>query len=196
VDSELATARLTLRRFTPADAEGLLALDGDREVMRFIDRHTKSLAEIEAQVLPRFLGFHTRHPGFGFWAADIRGENTFAGWFGLRAVEPSADAMVHWPDAAGEASVAELGYRLRRSAWGRGYATEGARALVHWAFTELGVSEVAATTMAVNTASRAVMEKAGLRYARTIHVDWATPLPGTEHGEVEYRLHRDDWSPR
>ena len=50
-----------------------------------------------------------------------------------------------------------------------------------------------ATTMTVNARSRAVMEKAGLRYARTVHLDWPDPVDGTEHGDVEYRLSRDDW---
>jgi len=47
--------------------------------------------------------------------------------------------------------------------------------------------------MTVNARSRAVMEKAGLRYARTVHLDWPDPVDGTEHGDVEYRLSRDDW---
>jgi RimJ/RimL family protein N-acetyltransferase len=78
--------------------------------------------------------------------------------------------------------------------WGRGYATEGARALVRWAFTELGVDEVVATTMAVNARSRAVMERAGLRYARTVYLTWPEPLDGNSRGDVEYRLRREDWA--
>jgi RimJ/RimL family protein N-acetyltransferase len=100
--------------------------------------------------------------------------------------------MDDWPDApAGQVAVATLGYRLRRSAWGRGYATEGARTLVRHAFTELGVGRVAATTMAVNTRSRRVLEKAGLRHVRTPYLDWPDPLPGNEHGDVEYELSLD-----
>lgn len=53
--------------------------------------------------------------------------------------------------------------------------------------------EVVATTMTVNTRSRAVMERAGLRYARTVHLTWDDPLDGNEHGDVEYRLRREDW---
>ncbi len=78
--------------------------------------------------------------------------------------------------------------------WGRGYATEGARALARRAFTELGVGEVVATTMAVNTRSRAVMERAGLRYARTVHMTWPEPLDGNSRGDVGYRLRREDWA--
>ena len=55
------------------------------------------------------------------------------------------------------------------------------------------MAELVATTMAVNVRSRRVMEKAGLRYARTVQVAWDDPLPGTEQGEVEYRLRRDDY---
>jgi RimJ/RimL family protein N-acetyltransferase len=143
--------------------------------------------------LPRFLGDYARYRDFGHWAADTRSDRDFVGWFGLTPVTPSAAAMVHWPDAPSGTGVAALGHRLRRRAWGRGYATEGARALVRRAFTELGVDEVVATTMAVNTRSRAVMEKAGLRYARTVHLVWPQPLEGNEHGDVEYRLRRDDW---
>jgi RimJ/RimL family protein N-acetyltransferase len=193
MDAVLATSRMVLRRFTQDDAGGLLALDADPEVMRFLGP-VRSRAEIEASVLPRFLACHARHPGFGYWAAQDRAGDELIGWFGLRPVAPGKTAIVDWPDApAGDTAVAELGYRLRRSAWGRGYGTEGARALVCRAFTELGVSRVVATTMTVNARSRRVLEKAGLKHARTVHLHWPDPLPGNEHGDVEYELRRDDW---
>jgi RimJ/RimL family protein N-acetyltransferase len=196
VEPVQVTERLALRRFTPADAGNLLALDGDPLVMRFLDHRTKSRAQIEAEVLPRFLTCHRRNGDFGYWAAQTRGDGAFIGWFGLRPVTPTGAAMVDWPDAPpGDASVVSLGYRLRASAWGRGYATEGARALVRRAFTGLGVRQIVATTMAVNTASRRVLEKTGLTYVRTVYLDWPDPLPGNEHGDVEYQLRRYDWAP-
>lgn len=73
---------------------------------------------------------------------------------------------------------------------GHGYATEGARALVDEGFRELGVHHVVASTMAVNTGSRRVLEKCGIHYVRTVHLDWPDPLPGSEHGDVEYTLDR------
>jgi RimJ/RimL family protein N-acetyltransferase len=196
VEPVLMTERLALRRFTAADVDRLLELDGDPAVMRFISRQTRSRAEIEAEVLPRFLGYYARHAGFGHWAAETRGDGEFIGWFGLRPVRATGAAMVDWADAPLPARTAALGYRLCRRAWGRGYATEGARALVRRAFTELGVEEVVATTMTVNTRSRAVLEKAGLAYARTVHLNWPDPLDGNEHGDVEYRLRRGDWLAR
>jgi RimJ/RimL family protein N-acetyltransferase len=192
----LETERLVLRRVTAADVDNLLALDGDPEVMRYLEPRVKTRAQIETEVLPLFLGRHQRYPDFGRWAADARDGGDFIGWFGLRPVQPSGAAMVDWPDAPPGSGVAEIGYRLRRSAWGRGYATEGARALVRQAFTELGVREVVATTMAVNARSRAVLERAGLLYARTVHLTWDEPLDGNSRGDVEYRLRREDWIAR
>jgi RimJ/RimL family protein N-acetyltransferase len=196
VEPGLVTERLVLRRFTVADADNLLALDGDPEVMRYLEPRIKTRAQIEAEVLPLFLGRHQMCPDFGRWAADDRDGGDFVGWFGLRPVQPSEAAMVDWPDAPLGSGVAEIGYRLRRSAWGRGYATEGARALVRRAFTELGVREIVATTMTVNTRSRAVLERAGLRHARTVHLDWDEPLDGNSRGDVEYRRSREDWIAR
>src|ERR1700733_4395799 len=157
VERGLETERLVLRRFTPADVGNLLALDGDPEVMRYLEPRVKTRAQIEAEVLPLFLGRHQPCPDFGRWAADARDSGDFVGWFGLRPVQPSDAAIVDWADAPPGSGVAELGYRLRGSAWGRGYATEAARALVRRAFTELGVREVVATTMTVNARSRAVL---------------------------------------
>ena len=189
----MLTERLALRRFTGDDAANLLSLDGDPRVMRFLTGTTRSLAQIRDEVLPYLAGCHLRYPGFGYWVAETLADGEFIGWFGLRPVTPTDDAIEHWPDARGQTGVASLGYRLRRSAWGQGYATEGARALVRLAFTGLGVREVVATTMAVNTGSRRVLEKAGLRYAHTVHLDWPEPLDGNEHGDVEYRLLREEW---
>jgi len=90
-------------------------------------------------------------------------------------------------------SDVELGYRLLPSAWGRGLATEGARLLVRRAFADLGVHRVVATTMAVNVASRRVLEKAGLRHVDTFFADWPDPIPGAEHGDVVYALTRQEW---
>jgi RimJ/RimL family protein N-acetyltransferase len=194
VEPVQVTERLVLRQFTAAGAGDLLVLDGDPRVMRFLEPTIKSRAQIQAQVLPRLLACYDRYPGFGFWAAHTRTGGAFIGWFGLRPVTPTAGPMVEWPDAPpGDTAVASLGYRLRASAWGRGYATEGAQALVRRAFTELGVSRIVATTMAVNTASRRVLEKAGLTCTRTVHLDWPQPLPGNEHGDVEYQLDRSAW---
>ncbi len=162
----LVADRLTLRRFVPTDVDNLLTLDGDPQVMRFLDRKTRSRAEIEAAVLPRFLSYYERHRDFGVWAAETRAESRFVGWFSLRPVTRSDGPIVHWSKWVDQTSIVEIGYRLRRDAWGHGYATEVTRALVCHAFNHLNVEEIVATTMTVNAASRRVMEKAGLQYRR------------------------------
>ena len=87
----------------------------------------------------------------------------------------------------------ELGYRLRKASWGKGYAAEGSRALIDRGFTDFGVQRVVASTMVVNVASRRVMEKAGLRFVRIFHQDWPDKIEGDEEGDVEYALLRSEW---
>ncbi|GIH05793.1 GNAT family acetyltransferase [Rhizocola hellebori] len=171
----LETERLTLREFTPSDVDNLYALDSDPGVMRFINggRPTPR-EEIETELLPRIL-----REG-GKWAAIERASSDFVGWFALTTV-------------LGARSERELGYRLRTNAWGKGYATEGSRALIRYGFTELGLTRVVANTMTVNAGSRRVMEKCGLSYLRTYHLAWPETIEGTELGDVEYELTRADW---
>ena len=184
-DVFLQTERLVLRRFRRADVNLLVDLDSDPDVMRFI---TGGIAtpreEIEAEVLPAFLGYYDRYDGYGFWAAVEREPRVFVGWFHLR---PAPEAPVDEP---------ELGYRLNRAAWGRGLATEGSRALIDVAFTRLGARRVVAETMAVNAASRRVMEKVGMRLVRSFHQDWPYRIEGEEHGDVEYAMTRAEWETR
>lgn len=182
----LETERLVLRRFTPDDVDHLVALDAEPEVMRFINggRPTPR-EEIASAVLPHFLRYHATSSSYGFWAVEEKATGRFIGWFHLR---PDPDHPV--PDEP------ELGYRLLRDAWGHGYATEGSRALIARAFEELGARRVWAATMAINVASRRVMEKAGLRHVRAFHANWPERIPGDEHGDVEYALTREEWLSR
>jgi RimJ/RimL family protein N-acetyltransferase len=178
----LETGRLVLRRFTEADEDNLVELDADPAVMRFIGSGPPSREEVRSRILPIFFGFYERFEGFGFWAAEEKSTGRFLGWFHFRPDknEPSNREI-------------ELGYRLRRSAWGKGYATEGSRALIRKGFTELGVEHVVAETMAVNLGSRRVMEKSGLKLVRTFQRDGLDSVEGFEQGVVEYALAKADW---
>ncbi len=179
----LETERLILRRFTPGDVDPVTDLDADPAVMRYINGGRPTPRdEIRDDYLPSWLAYYERGDRYGFWAAIERRTGTFLGWFHLR---PQPDDPEDEP---------ELGYRLIASAWGRGYATEGSRALIRKAFTELGARRVYATTMVVNVASWRVMEKAGLRRIRLFHQPWPDRIEGEEHGDVEYALTRDEWA--
>jgi RimJ/RimL family protein N-acetyltransferase len=178
----LETERILLRRFTESDVGNLHDLDGDPEVMRFLNGGKPTPRDmIRNETLPRFLRSYEPFEGFGVWAAIERWSGEFVGWFEF------------CPRKGAGPEEVELGYRLRRSAWGKGYATEGSRALIRKGFTELGVQRVMAETMAVNAASRRVMEKAGLRYVRTFHQQWPERIEGDEQGDVEYALTKADW---
>ena len=178
----LESERLFLRRFTMDDADLLFELDNDPEVMRYVNGGVPvPREEIVHDFLPAFLSYYERFEGYGFWAAIEKPTRRFLGWFHFR---PGEGAGPFEP---------ELGYRLHRFAWNHGYATEGSRALIRKGFTELGVERVTAHAMAVNVASRRVMEKAGLRLVRTFHADWPVRIPGDEQGDVEYALDRRQW---
>lgn len=178
----LRTQRLRLHRFTESDVDLLVELDGDPQVMRFLTGGRPTPREVvERQTLPRILRYYRCHPGFGTWAAVEHAGGAFVGWFALG------------PRGGGQPGEVELGYRLRRAFWGRGYATEGASALIHRGFTELGVQRVMAQTMTVNAASRRVLRRCGLTFVRTFFLQWPEQIDGGEHGDVEYALTRAQW---
>lgn len=165
----LETERLLLRPMVMADAHALLALDADPEVMRHLNGGRPSTPAEIAAGLPGWVGHR-------WMAADVAGQ--FVGWFSIRPSGPAER---------------ELGYRLRREHWGRGYATEGSLAVIAAAFDQFGAARVWGQTMTVNHRSRAVMERCGLRYVRTFHAEWNEPIEGTAQGDVEYELLRDEW---
>jgi len=186
----LQTARLTLRPCSPDDCADFMALELDPEVMRYlngghaVDHAPVDPAQIDtAQIDPAqtdpdapFLMPRGTEPYV--WTARRTADGAFVGWFCL------------WPESEG---LAELGYRLRRTAWGQGLASEGAAALVAWGFDSAGYDRITACTMTVNMGSRRVMEKLGMRHDRTVPYDFA-PFPGSEQGEVWYELTRAAWN--
>lgn len=181
----LQTERLVLRDMTVDDGDALVELDSDPEVTHFITGgKPTSHEEMEQKILSYWLGFHEQGPLWGFFATLDRSTGEFLGWFHLRAGDGHGD------------EEPELGYRLKRSAWGRGLATEGSQALVDSAFRDGGATRVLAETMVVNSGSRRVMEKVGMRLVRVFHADWPHPIPGDEHGDVEYAIERADWERR
>jgi RimJ/RimL family protein N-acetyltransferase len=172
----LQTMRLMLNPCCPSDGADFMDLERDPEVMRFLNG---GHAIDHGQSHPDATFLMPRGTESCVWTARRTSNGAFVGWFCL------------WPESEG---VAELGYRLRRMEWGQGLASEGASALVDWGFSSGGYDKIFASTMAVNRASRRVLEKIGLNYARTVHIDWPDPIPGSEDGEVEYELMRSEWS--
>lgn len=164
---DLRTDRLSLRSWRDADLEPYAALNVDREVMRYFpaplsrDESDASAGRIRAGIAER---------GWGLWALELRASGEFVGFTGLNPV----------PDDVAEAAGiggTEVGWRLARSAWGHGYATEAGTEAMRFAHDELGLAEVVSFTAASNVRSRAVMERLGLRHDR----DFEHPRLAVDH---------------
>ncbi|MFD0556949.1 RimJ/RimL family protein N-acetyltransferase [Stackebrandtia endophytica] len=171
----LTTERIRLRRFTPDDVTLLHRLDADPEVMAYLTGGGATPLEEIREQLTGYLDVYEKHDGPGHWPPRNSTARSSVG-------SPSNRVIRAWNWDG-----------LRRESWGKGYAAETAIALVDAAFTRFGAERVWAQTMAVNRRSRRVMERTGLRYIRTFHPTFDDPIPGTEHGEVEYAITRQQW---
>jgi RimJ/RimL family protein N-acetyltransferase len=177
---ELSTDRLILRRWRPADREPFAALNADPEVMRhFPETLTREASDAFADRIERLLA----QQGWGLWAVEVTETGTFIGFTGLN--RPSFEA--HFTPAV------EIGWRLSRSAWGHGYATEAARAVTAFAFGTLELDELVSFTAAANDRSRRVMER--LHMTRDPRDDFDHPALPPGHPlerHVLYRLRATD----
>jgi RimJ/RimL family protein N-acetyltransferase len=178
---DLRTDRLLLTPVTDQHTDLLVELNSDPEVMAYIRGRAASRDETLAEWRQRLEHQSDPARGLGYWAGFEGG--TFAGWW-------SASSFDGRPEVAG------IGYRLRTESWGRGLATEGARAMVSQAFATPGIERVFASTMAINTGSRRVLEKLRMAHTRTWVEEWDEPIPGWEQGEVSYELTRAEWERR
>jgi RimJ/RimL family protein N-acetyltransferase len=146
----IETPRLRLRDWRDDDVEAWIAMNADPRVTEFFARpSTREGSESRAGEIREEL---TRR-GYGWWVVEIRGGPAFAGVICLRDV----------PFAAHFTPAREIGWRFAPANWGHGYATEGARAALDFAFTRLQWDEVVAMTVPTNLRSRRVMERLGMR---------------------------------
>ncbi|GAA0425255.1 GNAT family acetyltransferase [Acrocarpospora corrugata] len=179
----LRSSRILLVPLSDDHLEHEVELDADPEVMRYLgDGRARTREKVERLHIER-LAVAQHVPGLGFWAGFV--DETFVGWWILEPPER--------PDQGPIEGQAELGYRLLRRHWRKGLASEGARELLRHGFADLGLDRIFAETMAVNTGSRATMAAIGMTHVRTFHMDWEQPLSGSEHGEVEYAITREQW---
>ena len=176
----LRTDRLLLRKWRDDDLVPFAALNADPEVME----HFPAVLEREqSDGLGRWIGTHLDREGFGLWAVEVAGEVPFIGFVGLNRVPFDA----HFTPAV------EVGWRLARPHWGKGYATEAARAALTFGFNELGLTEIVSFTTEGNQRSRAVMERLGMRRDPSDDFDHPSPVIGARlRRHVLYRLRRPD----
>jgi len=159
---ELTTERLVLRTPTLGDLPAWHAVYEDAEEVWY-GTPRSSLEENRAK-LERQLEHHEQH-GYGMWAVELGGETIGAA--GLQHLEGGPEV--------------EVGYRLLKTHWGNGYATESARASIDYGFEEVGLDRIVAVALETNLPSRRVLEKCGLREIGLTHVY------GLEHMKYEIR---------
>jgi ribosomal-protein-alanine N-acetyltransferase len=178
---ELRTARLILRPWRDEDLAYFAGLNADPRVMEHLPQ---TLDRAESDLLAaRIRGHFSRH-GYGLWALEAPGVASFLGFTGLCI--PSFDE--HFTPCV------EIGWRLAWEYWGRGYATEAARASLAYGFQTLGLDEIVAMTVPRNTRSRRVMEKLEMSYRP--EDDFGHPRVPEGHPlrrHVLYRLSRRAW---
>jgi RimJ/RimL family protein N-acetyltransferase len=148
---ELRTERLYLRRWRLADRAPFATLNADPQVMEYLPT---PLSPQDSDALAARIEAHFEQHGFGLWAVEVAGSTPFAGFIGLST--PRFEA--HFTPCV------EIGWRLARAHWGRGFATEGARAALAFGFETLGLAEIVSFTVPENLQSRRVMEKLGMSH--------------------------------
>ncbi|MGL4884275.1 MAG: GNAT family N-acetyltransferase [Waterburya sp.] len=156
----LQTPRLILRQLNEDDLDNLVILDSDPEVMRFINGGIAvSRQAIAENFLPYVMSYDNQDE-LGFWAIIEKSSQEFIGWIFLR---PETDFKLLQQLNLADSEAIELGYRIRKLSWGKGYTTEASQALVNRCFTESKINKINAWALAENKASVRVMEKAGLK---------------------------------
>ncbi|MFF2041468.1 GNAT family N-acetyltransferase [Kitasatospora sp. NPDC058170] len=172
--AELRTNRLTLRRWRDSDLEPWAAMNADPEVREHLgdlltsEQSQASMARFEAEFEER---------GYGWWAVEVQATGEFIGFAGLDQVD---DDMPF--------TGVEIGWRLARSAWGRGYATEAALAVLAYGFDTLEFPEILAVTTATNVRSQAVMRRIGMTRDPADDFDDLTVPEGPLRPSVLYRI--------
>jgi RimJ/RimL family protein N-acetyltransferase len=156
------TERLRLRGWRDEDLQPFAALCADPRVMRWVGRgEPQDRAQAEASL--QAIRDHWMRHGFGLWAAEERASRELAGFVGLARLDDGSRDV-------------EIGWRLRRGAWGRGLATEGALAAREHAFDELGLARLVALVHPENAASIRVVGKLGMTFERERVSRHGTPV--------------------
>jgi RimJ/RimL family protein N-acetyltransferase len=166
---------MALTRTNWPDVDDVVALNADTEVTRYLDHgRPMTAAWVLAEEMPRLMAHNGRADRLGSWVARDRETGNFLGWFMITPVDEPLRTV-------------ELTYRLRRRAWGRGYDIEGMLRMIEIA-RAAHMSTVIATMMAVDLASRRLMEKAGLHLVHTLVSGTTEPTAAAARRNVDYAL--------
>jgi RimJ/RimL family protein N-acetyltransferase len=171
----IQTQRLHLRLWRDKDLPAFAAMNADPRVMEFFPR---PLDRDESNARAVRIREHFARHGFGLWAVDVPGVAEFVGFVGLSV----PDFEAHFTPCV------EVGWRLGHEHWGRGYATEAARAALDFGFQRLALEEIVSFTVPANQRSRRVMEQIGM--IRTPDDDFDHPVLPEGHPLRRHVLYR------
>jgi RimJ/RimL family protein N-acetyltransferase len=171
----IATPRLLLREWREEDRAPFAALNADPRVMEFFPT---TLDRAQSDGVVAHIGAHFDLYHFGLWAIEVPGVADFVGFCGLVTVRFAA----HFTPAI------EIGWRLAHAHWGRGYATEAARAALDDGFARIGLREIVAFAVVANQRSRRVMERIGMTHAPAD--DFDHPFIPAQHPLCHHVLYR------
>ncbi|MER7171270.1 GNAT family N-acetyltransferase [Streptomyces mesophilus] len=172
----IETGRLVLRRWRDEDVAAMAAVNADPEVMRWIgDGSVRDEARTRAGI--EAVEREWEHQGFGLFAVEVRGSGRLAGFTGLTVPHFLPEVL----------PAVEIGWRLGREFWGKGYATEAAAAALRFGFLDRGLNQIVSISQPENTASERIMAKLGMRLLRET-VDPGAGRIARVHGlsRVEY----------
>lgn len=150
----LETSRLILRDWQQSDLEPFCQLNADEEVMNFFPN---TLTTEQTLTLHQAIETEFNEYGFGLYAVEVKENNDFIGFIGFHRATFDADFT----------PCVEIGWRLKKVAWGKGYATEGAKACLQYGFRHLRFNDIYSFTADINTPSKNVMKKIGLNFIKT-----------------------------
>ena len=173
------TEHLTLRPWRPDDLAAFRFINADSEVMALMPSLLDA-PQSDALALRIMDGIATR--GWGLWAVEVPGEADFIGYVGLN------DPAQPMPFQTAGGQCVEMAWRLARPYWGRGYASEAARAALDFGFSQLGLAEIVAYTVPHNHRSRGVMERIGM--VRDEQGDFDHPVLAEGHPLRRHVLYR------
>ena len=177
----ITTPRLLLRNWRQSDCAPFVAMNADPAVMEFFP---ECLEREESEQMVAGIEAHQKEHCFCFFAAELVGKDPFIGFIGIS----------HVPFEAPFTPAVEIGWRLARPYWNRGLATEGATAVLSYAFRRLQLKEVVSFAVPANIRSRRVMEKLGMTHDRAAGFDHPrVPLGHPLRRHVLYRLGREQW---
>jgi [ribosomal protein S5]-alanine N-acetyltransferase len=148
------TERLILREILPSDEQGMFELDSDPEVHTYLGNNPVKILQESREMIIMIRQQYIDH-GIGRWAVIEKKTNNFIGWAGFKLVKEEIN---------GHSDFYDLGYRFIKKYWGKGFATEAAKACIDYGFKKMNLSEIYARTMVDNLNSRKVLEKAELTF--------------------------------